>query len=405
MKIRAAAFGLIIALAGCAAPQGELDKAGAGTSVRTLTIGTDDVPGRPAADAVEEFARQVSTRTDGRLRIEPRWKAAGEIADDWDQQVARQVIDGRLDMGVIPARAWDTEGVTSLRALNAPFLITTEEHLRRVLSGGLPRRMMKGLDGVGLTGLALLPEGMRRPFGYHRPLLSPEDYAGDSTAADKALADKSLRGMESAYWLAADHGWMVASGNVTFFPKVNSLVIGDDVLEGLPGEQRTALMEAAAAVSAWSLGRLPDEAKEAERFCAKGGSVQLATDSDLRALERAALPVYADLGRDAETRELIGLIRHLGSGLPIASRTTACGVTRTPKTGSPGQTPDAFPEGVYRVEISEEEFLRAGAKAHDARMHGGVNTLIVERGSWEWRLPSGERTCGGPRPSRTAGSN
>ena len=32
-------------------------------------------------------------------------------------------MTGELEMGLIPARAWDTEGVTSLRALHAPFLV------------------------------------------------------------------------------------------------------------------------------------------------------------------------------------------------------------------------------------------------------------------------------------------
>ena len=37
-------------------------------------------------------------------------------------------------MGLIPSRAWDTEGVTSLRALNAPFLIDSDELLDEVVS-------------------------------------------------------------------------------------------------------------------------------------------------------------------------------------------------------------------------------------------------------------------------------
>ncbi len=32
---------------------------------------------------------------------------------------------------------------------------------------------MSGLDEAGVVGLALVPEGLRHPFGYERPLLGP----------------------------------------------------------------------------------------------------------------------------------------------------------------------------------------------------------------------------------------
>ena len=59
------------------------------------------------------------------MHIRPVLDAGGEDPD-WDQRVARKVAGGDFEMGLIPTRAWDTEGVTTLRALNAPFLITSE---------------------------------------------------------------------------------------------------------------------------------------------------------------------------------------------------------------------------------------------------------------------------------------
>jgi TRAP-type C4-dicarboxylate transport system substrate-binding protein len=96
------------------------NKAGGDAAPVTLRIGTDDDPGRPGGAQIQEFARQVQELSKGQVRIEPVWQAAGEGAEDWDQVVARKVVRGELDMGMIPARAWDTEGVTSLRALHAP---------------------------------------------------------------------------------------------------------------------------------------------------------------------------------------------------------------------------------------------------------------------------------------------
>jgi TRAP-type C4-dicarboxylate transport system substrate-binding protein len=99
-------------------------KAGGPATPVVLRIGTDDFQGRPAADQIEEFVRQVAALSDGQIEIEPVWHAAGD-GPDWDQRVARLVVGGELDMGMIPARSWDTEGVTTLRALNTPFLVTS----------------------------------------------------------------------------------------------------------------------------------------------------------------------------------------------------------------------------------------------------------------------------------------
>ena len=98
----------------------------------TLRIGTNDGEDGPMAVPINEFARQVEELSSGAMRIEPVWNAGppdtptiGEYIA-WDQFVARRVVSGEIDMGMIPARAWDTEGVTTLRALFAPFLVDSD---------------------------------------------------------------------------------------------------------------------------------------------------------------------------------------------------------------------------------------------------------------------------------------
>jgi hypothetical protein len=133
-----AAVAASMALVACAGGSGG-DKAGGETAPVTLRIGTNDDPGKPGAAQIEEFSRQVQKLSKGQVRIEPVWQAAGD-ADDWDQVVARRVVRGDLDMGMIPARAWDTEGVTSLRALNAPFLVTSDNLAAQIVKGVLAPR-------------------------------------------------------------------------------------------------------------------------------------------------------------------------------------------------------------------------------------------------------------------------
>lgn len=88
-----AAAGFILALlvaSGCSAPPAPpAPTSGAAEQTKTLTVATDDEPGRPTAAQIEEYARQVKELSGGKLLIEPLWKAVGDDMDDWDQAVGR----------------------------------------------------------------------------------------------------------------------------------------------------------------------------------------------------------------------------------------------------------------------------------------------------------------------------
>ena len=155
-------------LSGCV-DGGASTKAGGDAEPVALRIGTADGPGTPAADQIDEFVRQVDDLSGGLLQVEPMWEAAGPDQDDWDQQVARLVVSGDVDLGMIPARAWDTEGVTTMRALHAPLLVAADDLLDRVVTDGIAEEMLAGLDAIGVTGLALVPEGLRHVFSFGDP--------------------------------------------------------------------------------------------------------------------------------------------------------------------------------------------------------------------------------------------
>ncbi len=347
VHIAVVAFGLAAAtFAGCAGGE-DATKAGGSAPPLTLRIGTADPPGRPGSDQVEEFARRVKELSRGRLRVEPVWDADGAGAD-WDQEVARMVVSGGLDLGMIPTRAWDTEGVTTLRALSAPFLITSDEHLDRVVIGELADEMLAGVGEAGVVGLALVPEGLRHPFAFGKPLLGPEDYAGQTIRAptssvataffaalgaraddlaqgfDQLVMEGKVAGAESSFaWAMGLPGRPVATGNVTFYPKVNALVVDEDVFGRLDEKQRGILQEAAARTRAWAIGAMPTDAEAAKLFCEAGGAVVLASKSDLAALEQAAAAVYGSLERDPQTKRFIERIRALRPAVSEAGATPA----------------------------------------------------------------------------------
>ncbi|MFE3450488.1 TRAP transporter substrate-binding protein [Nonomuraea sp. NPDC059194] len=419
--VLALAAGLVAACTGTAGGGGK-----AGTAAVTLTIGTDDSPGRPGAAAVEEFARQVRAESGGEVVVEPRWQAAGKGRDDWDQAVARMVVGGRLDLALVPARTWDTEGVSTMSALHAPFLVTSDALVDRVVSDAdLAEELLGGLAGKGLTGLALVPENLRHPFGFGRALTSPGDFAGrtfraprsetayalfralggepDDLPGDRfgrALAAGTVSGAESSFVWADDlPAKAVGVGNVTFFPKVNSLVIRSSVLAGLSDRQRAALDTAAERTVAWAIRHRVAEGDGALAYCGAGGSVVLASAADLRALDEAARPVYASLERDPPTKAMIERIRTLKRQTPPPPALTPCAArpTADPVPSTAAASP-RFPEGIYRAEIPLAFLIERGVRQDWARDNAGISTLTFRDGTWRHNVGGtpADTDCYGP---------
>ena len=234
-------------------------------------------------------------------------------------------------MGLIPSRAWDTEGVRSLRALNTPFLVTSDPLLAEVVSGEVATEMLAGLRDAGVVGLAMLPEGMRHPFGFKAPLLGPEDYADrairtptsamsaalfkrlGATTTDEEPDHATQAGMESGYRLDPQG---TATGNVTFYPKANTLVASDKALKGLTANQREILTQAADHTRDWAIETTPTDQSAAAAFCKAGGAVVLASRPQLGELKRATAPLVAELEGDPATKKIIDEIRTLESKLP-----------------------------------------------------------------------------------------
>ena len=338
----------MLAVAGCSAPTAGPPAATGET--RTLRIATDDEPGLPAAAQIEDFARRVSELSRGTVRIEPVWKAVGEDKDDWDQAVARGVVAGDFDMGLVPARAWDTEGVKAFAALHAPFLVTTNALLAKVTEPEVADGMLAGLDKLGVSGLALFPEGQRMLFSFFEPVLKPADVAGKTVRApqsataydllralgatpDDLTGDLFYDGMAAKTVVAAESSFAgavslpkatTATGNVILYPKVNSLVVNNKAQSALSEEQRKALKDAAFGTRAWVAASMLSTADEAAAFCRAGGTVVTATEAEVEAFRVAGAPVYAKLEADPETKIRIARIRELAAAVPAPESVAAC---------------------------------------------------------------------------------
>jgi TRAP-type C4-dicarboxylate transport system substrate-binding protein len=385
------------------------------TTPITLRIGTNDPDDAPDVPTMlNDFARHVDELSDGSITVEPVWRAAGDPApDDWDQTVARMVVTGELDLGLIPTAAWDTEGVTSLRALNAPFLVDSDALAADVVTGPLAHELLGGLEEVGVTGLALVPEGLRHVFSFGDPLSSPDDFAGTTIRSprsdtvyalfealgataddpqgsdfDAAVDSGTLAGVESSFARAGSlpGSQQVAVGNLTLFPKVESLVANSERFAALTDEQRAMLSDAAARTRDGVVAATVADAERARTYCADVGSVVLADDEQLAAFTAAAGAVYAALEQDPTTAALIAGIRDLKTQADPGPAIEACqhGPAEEQTSGYAGPV---IPDGTYvRVTTEADAAARGLDPAIVGPMLGDDGQLVVvleiEDGSW-----------------------
>jgi TRAP-type C4-dicarboxylate transport system substrate-binding protein len=415
-----------LALAGCGA-RAQADKSGGDAAPVTLRMATMEADGAPYADGVREFARQVEDLSGGSLRIEVVWDGAeeylGEFGPGADQKVAGLVQSGELDMGLIPARAWDRLGVTSLQALQAPFLVDNEALVGAVVTSDLARDMLAGLDAAGVVGLALLPEGLRYPVGFDGPLVALGDFAGatlrvfpsDASSRlfealgastvdvngedfDIAVRDGTIAGAESEFARGGELPHPGAfTANLSVYAKESAIVANEDVFERLSGDQRSILREAAARAQRFMIEHDPTEAQRAEVYCGVGGRIVVAPEHDVAAVHEAAKPVYAALEADPQTKSFIARLRAMKAEVAAQPLPDLCApAPRESEAPAGASTPNGFPEGVYRRDVTAEYLMARGMDSITAHQIEGQTTLTIEDGRWSGRTTGIDGDCHGP---------
>jgi TRAP-type C4-dicarboxylate transport system substrate-binding protein len=407
-------------LVGCGGAT-QADKAGGSGRPVVLRLGTPNGPDRPESDDIEYFAARVKQLSGGSVTVKIVWSAAGGP----EQPVATMVRRGKLDAALIATRAWDMEGVTTLRALQAPFLITSQALENRVVAGPLAGEMLAGLRKAGVTGLALLPADLLHPFGFGKAFRAPRDFAGSTIRVPVSTTSyrlvRALRGIpvspdadafnldvrngrvDGAEWylelgntLPVGRGPTTATANVTFYPKVHGLVVNTKAFQRLTDRQRAILRRAAVDTRRYVIRTNVSEAAAAAQFCRNGGAIVASSPADLAGLERATAPLYATLERDPLTRRLIERIRQLERGTRADSPIPLCEPAKAAAAGptTKVRAGPTIPDGIYRKEITEQALLAAGVGKTDARWNYGLHTLTIKDG--RWRDTSGIRSpCSG----------
>src|SRR5215475_1629556 len=161
-----------LAMGAAACGSGSLNKAGGLVSkpvVLTLADGEGDTSNaQPFADAVSRLSHGSL-----QVKIQAAWRP-GDPSNE--AELIKDVQAGKAQLGITASRAFDTVGIKSFQALQAPFLIDSIALEQKVLASAIPGTMLQGLRPHGLAGLAVLPGPLRRPLGFTKPLVAASSY-------------------------------------------------------------------------------------------------------------------------------------------------------------------------------------------------------------------------------------
>jgi TRAP-type C4-dicarboxylate transport system substrate-binding protein len=290
-----AVAGLALGTAGCSADGASRDKAGGPGEPVVLKMGTvnGDLKFIPQAGY---FVDRVKELSEGNLQIEVVYEV-GNAERDAEQQVVRGVADDTYDLGVVTTQVFDTLGVTSFQALNAPMLLDSYALQAAVLESGITDTMMQSLSDIGVTGVATLAGTLRKPVSVEKALVAPADWHGVTfgtylsevefeavraldarpkvafgAARDQALRAGSLDGFEAGLLLyRLNNLYELApyvTTNVTLWPQMLTVFANPEVDGLLNTAQRDWLRQAAQEAESRSAD-LADADADRSRRCAR----------------------------------------------------------------------------------------------------------------------------------------
>lgn len=398
---------VLLALAtGCTG--GDVTEAAFPQPARTLTIGVGDSPGRYGYTVTEEFARRVTEKSQGSLVVQVT--NIDTRRTRWNQDFIAQVQQGSLDLLVVQAQAWDTVGVDTFTPLYVPFIITDEEHLDAVATSDLATDMLAGLEGTGVTGLGIVPGGMRRLFSDEEAPVLPADIAGDGVRVaysetiwklfvavgarpddpngedvEAAFRDGRVSHLDSTFPLA--DGFLAsprAAADLPIYPLAFTIVANDRVMADLSPDERDLVAASAREVAQWAADTRIAEADEAQALCERnpGARVVLAGDAAVAQWRGATADLAAELRSDQVVDGLAERIERIGADLATPAQPVqpcAGGLSVQEAQGS-ANLPATFPEGTYRKEVTAQALIDRGVNPAVAHEHAGVWTLTFRDG-------------------------
>jgi tripartite ATP-independent transporter DctP family solute receptor len=149
---------------------------------------------------IDVFAREVETRTQGRIKVQPFY--SGSLGGERESIEAVQLGTQELTLtstGPVP------NFVPAARILDIPFLFRDKAHARAVLDGPIGQDMLKEFESKGFKALAWAENGIRHMTNSKRPVNVPEDLKG-----------LKMRTMENPVHVAAYKGFGIVTTPMAF---------------------------------------------------------------------------------------------------------------------------------------------------------------------------------------------
>jgi TRAP-type C4-dicarboxylate transport system substrate-binding protein len=319
-------------MAGC--PGGGSDRVGADQPADTKVITILD--SFSGGEEVAAFDNEVERLSQGALRV--RVVRNKDRGPNFEAAAVEQIRSGTVDLAMTGSRAWVALGAKRIRAIEAPLLIDSYRLQERVLTSELVGPMLRELRPLGVVAVGLLAGPIRRPFGVSRRLAAPEDFRNLTIGTQASrITDMTMRVLgatprrlpPSVHDLSGLDGIeRPANGiqgdgldsdgsrvmtNVNLWPRPVTIVANERLWADLtPGQRRILRLAAANNIPKKAAIERSTEVEAANILCRRGhASFDSASAAELRALRRAAEPVYRDLERDPATRAAIRAIERL----------------------------------------------------------------------------------------------
>jgi TRAP-type C4-dicarboxylate transport system substrate-binding protein len=413
-------------LTGCHPVLGATTRDGSSDAPVSLTAISYASVGKPAGDQLAHFAELANSLSQGSITIK-----FGPTPDsgrlDTSADAVTAVRSGQADLAVVSTRVFDTFGVVTFQALQAPYLITGQAHADAVLRDKVTEPMLSGLESLGIRGLGIAFNRLEYPGSYtSQAMLTLSDYQGaglvvrpsratellahalGANAVEKNGQDLEIaraRGEVTGGWGGIDGPSLPITGerftvNKPAFVSTNTFVVNNKVFTGLSDAQQQSLRNAAAQTRDWwATTHHFDPVASAAAYCAAGdGAIAVAGATEEARIEGAARVFTQELQLDAPVSDEIARIQQLGDALPSPAVPQPC----QPETPT-GTVPAIKPvgdqhriDGTWRQRVDGDVLIRSGLYTQD----DAANQV----GTWTWVFSSGSYSSTDPRGNKCDGT-
>jgi TRAP-type C4-dicarboxylate transport system substrate-binding protein len=353
-----------------ATPTGALTKVGGNApSTVKATLATVIGDGNDENDFADTLLGATGGTFD--VTVASNWRQ-GDLTSETD--LIKDVASGKVELGIVGTRAFDTVGVKSFEGLQVPFLIDSYDLEARVLSADWAKKLLDGPRSIGVVGLDYIQGPLRLPLGLTRHLSQASDFQGArigirpshvSEMTMKALgatpvAWASTAGLDGIEMDVAsiegnnyDIGAKSLTGNLPFWTRPSVIFANATWFDGLPTDRQQQLRSAVAAVDQRAVTRVQSVKESLDVVCRRGLSIASASTAALDGLRNKTRSVTDELEKDPGTKATIDAILALRN---TSGGSDTVGCSQTAASAAPSSGPTAI-DGTWTTSFSKADLI------------------------------------------------